>query len=115
MKDLLKYFIYEHALNVFFANVEKNLFSRLSIVKFREQYEQDVAHGVTYDQIVFAEDGFVYKFDMVHIIKLTSTHIYFEFESAFVIDVLSDDNYGEIWDKDESPFSMNIESLVETV
>ena len=117
MKLLMKHIIYEYALSVLFENIKKNLFSRINIVDFQHQYEQDVNQGVTYKLLVFADGGYIYKFDNVHVTKLTDRYIYFEFESALVINMMVDEEeyYAELWDTDDSPVSMDLDTLVESV
>lgn len=117
MKLLMKHIIYEYALSVFFENVKNNLFSRINIVDFQNQYEKNINQGVSYKLLVFADAGYIYKFHNVHTNKLTGGHIYVEFESALVINIIGDDDddYAELWDSDNSPIIMDLDTLVEAV
>ena len=116
MKLLMKHIIYEYALSVFFENVKKNLFSRINIVDFHNQYEQTLTQGITYKLLVFVDGGYIYKFHNAHVTKLNGSHIYFEFESALVINIMGDDeDYAELWDSDNSPIIMDLDTLVEAV
>ena len=115
MKELLKYLIYEQAINVFFDTIRKNLFSRYQVVDFSAQYEQNISPHTSYRMLTFNMDGYIYQFHHVHITKLTNKHIEVHFQTALVFNSSDDSTEVEIWDEKESPMTMDLDSLVESV
>lgn len=100
IKLLIKHLIYEQSLNVFFETIQKNLFSNLYLK----------AH---YSKMSFSMDGYLFQFHQVNIKKITSKYITLEFDSAIIIPMDIENADAEVWDKDESPFTTNLDYLID--
>lgn len=111
MITLLKYLIYEHAISVFFQNITKNLFLSATIIEFDNQFN----HGTTYRQINFGIDGYLYQFMQVTVTRVSHTLITFEFNSAIICDVIDEDAVSTLWGVNESPITLELKFLIETI
>jgi hypothetical protein len=111
MMTLLKHLIYDQAINAFFQNIKKNLFSNVTVIEFDNKFNK----GTTYRQINFGLNGYLYQFMQVRVIRLTDTMITFEFDSGIVYSLMDDDKPAEAWDADESPITLELRFLIETI
>ena len=113
---LLKHIIYEHAIEVLFNQIKKNLFSQVNIKNLYSQYEQNLENGSTYEIMTFSQNGYIYHYKEVSILKLTSDAILINFDAAVVYNVINDNEPAQIWDGYEhSPRYMDLDALVELI
>lgn len=115
MKDLIKYLIYEYAINVLFNQIKQNLFNTFNIKEFTEQYEQNPINGTQYKMLKFAHNGLIYQFYSVHVKGLSSNYIIFEFQSMMIFNPINDEEDIKEWGSDDSPIMMELDTLVESI
>ena len=115
MKDLIKYLIYEYAINVLFNQIKQNLFSAFNLKDFTEQYEQNPINGAQYKMLKFTHNGLIYNFYSVHVKRLSSKYITFEFQSMIVFNPINNDEYIKECGSDDSPIMLSLDALIESI